>query len=48
MWWVQLETGRTHQIRVHAKHMNHVLLGDVDYGGGGAQHLRPSALNPMS
>lgn len=29
----QLETGRTHQIRVHAKHMGHVLFGDTTYGG---------------
>jgi 23S rRNA pseudouridine1911/1915/1917 synthase len=29
----RLETGRTHQIRVHAKHMGHPLLGDVTYGG---------------
>lgn len=29
----QLETGRTHQIRVHLSHHNHPLLGDVIYGG---------------
>ncbi len=29
----QLETGRTHQIRVHASHRNHPLLGDPKYGG---------------
>lgn len=29
----QLETGRTHQIRVHAKHIHHPLLGDLTYGG---------------
>ena len=28
-----LETGRTHQIRVHMKSINHPLLGDVIYGG---------------
>ncbi len=27
-----LETGRTHQIRVHSKHINHPLLGDSLYG----------------
>ena len=27
-----LETGRTHQIRVHLKHLNHPLLGDPLYG----------------
>lgn len=28
-----LETGRTHQIRVHMSYMNHPLLGDLLYGG---------------
>ena len=31
----RLETGRTHQIRVHAKHIGHPILGDDVYGGGG-------------
>ncbi|MES2216770.1 MAG: 23S rRNA pseudouridine(1911/1915/1917) synthase RluD [Pseudomonadota bacterium] len=30
---VQLETGRTHQIRVHMAHIHHALLGDPIYGG---------------
>lgn len=29
----QLETGRTHQIRVHSKYMGHTLFGDPTYGG---------------
>jgi 23S rRNA pseudouridine1911/1915/1917 synthase len=29
----ELETGRTHQIRVHLSHTNHPLLGDLVYGG---------------
>lgn len=28
----QLETGRTHQIRVHMAHINFPLLGDAEYG----------------
>lgn len=28
----KLETGRTHQIRVHAKYINHPVVGDVAYG----------------
>jgi 23S rRNA pseudouridine1911/1915/1917 synthase len=30
---VKLETGRTHQIRVHMAHVRHPLLGDPVYGG---------------
>ncbi len=30
---VQLETGRTHQIRVHMSHIKLPLVGDPDYGG---------------
>lgn len=29
----RLETGRTHQIRVHMKHIGHPLFNDADYGG---------------
>lgn len=29
----QLETGRTHQIRVHMKHIGHPVFGDPVYGG---------------
>jgi 23S rRNA pseudouridine1911/1915/1917 synthase len=29
----KLETGRTHQIRVHMKHIGHPLFNDIEYGG---------------
>ncbi len=29
----RLETGRTHQIRVHMKHIGHTLFNDKEYGG---------------
>ncbi len=28
----RLKTGRTHQIRVHSKHLNHPIVGDLVYG----------------
>ncbi|MES9926279.1 MAG: 23S rRNA pseudouridine(1911/1915/1917) synthase RluD [Candidatus Thiodiazotropha endolucinida] len=39
---VRLETGRTHQIRVHMRHIRHPLLGDPLYGG---RLKLPSAIN---
>ncbi|MEX0893341.1 MAG: RluA family pseudouridine synthase [Gemmatimonadota bacterium] len=35
-----LETGRTHQIRVHLAHIGHPVGGDVAFGGGGARRVR--------
>ncbi len=37
-----LETGRTHQIRVHMKHIGHVLFGDEVYGGNRIVIRHPS------
>ena len=42
---VHLETGRTHQIRVHMAHLGHPLVSDVTYGGQLLAGLNRQALH---
>ena len=47
----QLETGRTHQIRVHLSHIDHPLMGDAVYGSHfktKAGHLGPQGQAALS
>lgn len=41
----RLETGRTHQVRVHMAHIGHALLGDPAYSRGGAHKALLAELN---
>jgi 23S rRNA pseudouridine1911/1915/1917 synthase len=44
---IELDTGRTHQIRVHLAHIGHPVVGDKVYGAGGSRRMsgvgRPQA-----
>lgn len=43
---VAIETGRTHQIRVHLKHIHHPVVGDQTYGGD-QRRARTIKLKPL-
>ncbi|HEX2203868.1 MAG TPA: RluA family pseudouridine synthase [Longimicrobium sp.] len=45
---LELETGRTHQIRVHMAHLGHPVIGDRQYGGRSLGGLRRQALHASS
>lgn len=44
----QLQTGRTHQIRVHFSHIGHGLIGDPTYGRAKLPRHLPDALHRLS
>jgi 23S rRNA pseudouridine1911/1915/1917 synthase len=40
---LELDTGRTHQIRVHLEHIGHPVVGDPVYAGGGSRRISGAA-----
>jgi 23S rRNA pseudouridine1911/1915/1917 synthase len=44
---IKLETGRTHQIRVHLSHFGHPIIGDPTYGGR-SKYLRRFASQKLT
>lgn len=44
----RLETGRTHQIRVHLNHIKHPIVGDDTYGGKSYKKRLPQLNDPVN
>jgi 23S rRNA pseudouridine1911/1915/1917 synthase len=44
---IRIETGRTHQIRVHLAHKGHPVVGDVLYGGNRIRNLSAGLSNAV-
>ena len=44
---IRILTGRTHQIRVHLRHLGHAVLGDARYGGCGFSRVRSPAVREV-